>query len=173
MSSGFFNVIKLRAGWASVGNDTSPYLLSNVFVVNDYDNVTESAVARPFTPTGGPAAGSTVPTAGQNFLSTDPNLKPERTTEIEAGVDLRFWKDRAGINFTAYNKESTDQIAQISVPEETGYQAQLTNFGSVTNKGIEIGVDFTPVKTASGFTWTIMGSFTKNRNLVKELRARR
>ena len=170
MSSGFFNVIKLRAGWASVGNDTSPYLLSNVFVVNDYDNVTESAVARPFTPTGGPAAGSTVPTAGQNFLSTDPNLKPERTTEIEAGIDLRFWKDRAGINFTAYNKESTDQIAQISVPEETGYQAQLTNFGSVTNKGIEIGVDFMPVKTSSGFTWTIMGSFTRNRNLVKELR---
>ena len=171
MSSGFFNVIKLRAGWASVGNDTSPYLLSNVFVVNDYDNTTQSAVARPFTPTGGPAAGSTIPTAGQNFLSTDPNLKPERTTEIEAGVDLRFWKDRAGINFTAYNKESTDQIAQISVPEETGYQAQLTNFGSVTNKGIEIGVDLTPVKTPSGFTWTIMGSFTRNRNLVKELRA--
>ena len=171
MSSGFFNVIKLRAGWASVGNDTSPYLLSNVFVVNDYDNTTQSAVARPFTPTGGPAAGSTIPTAGQNFLSTDPNLKPERTTEIEAGIDLRFWKDRAGINFTAYNKESTDQIAQISVPEETGYQAQLTNFGSVTNKGIEIGVDLTPVKTPSGFTWTIMGSFTRNRNLVKELRA--
>ena len=171
MSSGFFNVIKLRAGWASVGNDTSPYLLSNVFVVNDYDNTTQSAVARPFTPTGGPAAGSTIPTAGQNFLSTDPNLKPERTTEIEAGVDLRFWKDRAGINFTAYNKESTDQIAQISVPEETGYQAQLTNFGAVTNKGIEIGVDLTPVKTPSGFTWTIMGSFTRNRNLVKELRA--
>jgi len=171
MSSGFFNVIKLRAGWASVGNDTSPYLLSNVFVVNDYDNTTQSAVARPFTPTGGPAAGSTVPTAGQNFLSTDPHLKPERTTEIEAGVDLRFWKDRAGINFTAYNKESTDQIAQISVPEETGYQAQLTNFGAVTNKGIEIGVDFMPVKTSSGFTWTIIGSFTRNRNLVKELRA--
>ncbi len=171
MSSGFFNVIKLRAGWASVGNDTSPYLLSNVFVVNDYDNTTQSAVARPFTPTGGPAAGSTIPTAGQNFLSTDPNLKPERTTEIEAGVDLRFWKDRAGINFTAYTKESTDQIAQISVPEETGYQAQLTNFGAVTNKGIEIGVDLTPVKTPSGFTWTIMGSFTRNRNLVKELRA--
>ena len=170
MSSTFVNVVKLRAGWASVGNDTGPYLLSNVFVVNDYDNTTRSAVARPFTPNGGPAAGSTIPTAGQNFLSTDPNLKPEKTTEVEAGVDVRLLNDRVGISFTAYNKESTNQIAQISVPEETGYQAQLTNFGAVTNKGVEIGVDVTPIKTASGLTWTIMGSFTKNKNLIKELR---
>jgi TonB-linked SusC/RagA family outer membrane protein len=170
MSSSLFNLIKLRAGWASVGNDTGPYLLNNVFVVNDYDNVTESAVARPFTPNGGPSAGATIPTAGQNFLSTDPNLKPEETTEVEAGFDLRMLNDRIGINFTVYSKESTNQIAQISVPEETGFQAQLTNFGAVTNKGVEIGVDLTPVKTASGLTWTIMGSFTKNKNLIKELR---
>jgi TonB-linked SusC/RagA family outer membrane protein len=170
LSSSVFNLIKLRAGWASVGNDTGPYLLSNVFVVNDYDNVTESAVARPFTPNGGPSAGATIPTAGQNFLSTDPDLKPEKTTEIEAGFDLRMLNDRIGINFTVYNKESTHQIAQIAVPEETGFQAQLTNFGAVTNKGVEIGADFTPVKTASGLTWTIMGSFTKNKNLIKELR---
>ena len=170
LSSSVFNLIKLRAGWASVGNDTGPYLLSNVFVVNDYDNVTESAVARPFTPNGGPSAGATIPTAGQNFLSTDPDLKPEETTEIEAGFDLRMLNDRIGINFTIYKKESTHQIAQVALPEETGFQAQLTNFGAVTNKGVEIGVDFTPVKTASGLTWTIMGSFTKNKNLIKELR---
>ena len=171
ISDGFVNTIKLRGGWASVGNDTSPYLLNNVFVVNDFDNVTGSAAGRPFTPSGGPAAGSTVPTAGLNAVATDPNLKPEQTTEFEGGVDLRFWDDRAGISFTAYNKESSDQIAQISLPEETGFQAMLTNFGTVTNKGIEIGADFTPIKTASGLTWTIMGSFTKNKNLIKELRA--
>ena len=170
MSSSFVNLIKLRAGWASVGNDTGPYLLSNVFVVNDYDNVTRSAVARPFTPNGGPSAGATVPTAGQNFLSTDPNLKPEKTTEIEAGFDLRMINDRVGVSFTVYNKESTDQIAQIAVPEETGYQAQLTNFGAVTNKGVEIGVDITPVKSAGGLIWTVTGAFTKNTNLIKELR---
>lgn len=170
MSSGFFNSIKLRAGWATVGNDTSPYLLNNVFVVNDFDDVTASTAGRPFTPTNGPAAGSTIPTAGLTAVATDPNLKPERTTEIEGGVDLRFWNDRAGINVTVYSKESKDQIAQISVPEETGFQNQLTNFGTVTNKGIEIGVEFTPVRTGSGLTWTILGAFTKNKNLIKELR---
>lgn len=169
MPSGFFSLIKLRAGWASVGNDTSPYLLNNVFIINDFD-ANSLSVGRPFTPGGGPAAGATVPTAGLTAVGTDPNLKPERTTEIEAGVDLRFWNDRAGINFTVYNKESSDQIAQISLPEETGFQTQLTNFGTVTNEGIEIGVDFTPVKTSGGFTWTVVGAFTKNKNLIKELR---
>ncbi len=170
LSASVFNMIKIRAGWASVGNDTNPYLLNNVFIVNDFDDVTLSAAGRPFTPAGGPAAGSTVPTSGLNAVATDPNLKPERTTEIEGGVDLRFWNDRVGISATVYSKESTDQIAQISLPQETGFQEQLTNFGTVTNKGVEIGVDLTPIKTSNGFVWTIFGSFTKNKNLIKELR---
>jgi TonB-linked SusC/RagA family outer membrane protein len=171
LPTNIFNLVKIRGGWASVGNDTSPYLLNNVFVVNDFDAVTGSAAGRPFTPTGGPAAGSTIPTSGLNAVATDPNLKPERTTEIEGGVDLRLWNDRIGINFTAYNKESSDQIAQISTPEETGFQALLTNFGTVTNKGIELGVDITPIRTPGGFTWTVLGSFTRNRNIIKELKA--
>ncbi|HEY3402260.1 MAG TPA: SusC/RagA family TonB-linked outer membrane protein [Ohtaekwangia sp.] len=167
LSSSMINSIKLRAGWASVGNDTNPYLLSTVYIVNDFDNVTNNAAGRPFTPDGGAA---TIPTAGQSFLLTDPNLKPEITTEIEAGFDARLWNDRVGVNFTYYSKESRDQIAQISLPEESGYQAQLTNFGTVTNKGVEIGVDITPVRLENGFTWTIGGSFTKNVNEIKELR---
>jgi outer membrane receptor protein involved in Fe transport len=168
--SGFVSLIKLRAGWANVGNDTSPYLLNNVFVVNDYDNVTQSAAGRPFSPTNGPAAGSNIPTAGLFSVATDPNLKPERTSEVEGGVDLRLWNDRLGVSITGYHKESTDQIAQISVPQETGFETLLTNFGSVINKGVEIGVDVTPVKLPSGLTWTVIGSFTKNKNTIKELR---
>jgi len=132
--------------------------------------VTANAAGRPFTPSGGPSAGVTVPTAGVSAVIADPDLKPERTTEIEGGFDLRFWNDRAGINFTVYNKESSDQIAQISLPEETGFQSQLTNFGTVTNKGVEIGVDFSPIRTTSGLTWNIFTAFTKNRNEIKELR---
>ena len=168
--SGFVSLIKLRAGWANVGNDTNPYLLNNVFVVNDYDNTTLSAAGRPFTPTNGPAAGSTIPTAGLFSVATDPNLKPERTSEVEGGVDLRLWNDRLGLSVTGYHKESTDQIAQVSVPEETGFQTLLTNFGAVTNRGIEIGLDVTPVRLANGLSWTIIGSFTKNENTIKELR---
>jgi TonB-linked SusC/RagA family outer membrane protein len=166
LSPDFVNLLKVRGGWASVGNDTDPYLLNTVFLVNDYDAVTANASGRPFTPSGG----ATIPTAGQNSVLADPNLKPEITTEIEGGIDVRVWQDRLGFSFTYYNKESKDQIAQISLPEETGFQAQLTNFGTVTNQGIELGADITPVKTSSGFAWTISGAFTRNRNEVKQLR---
>src|SRR5690606_12530163 len=90
LNTDMINSIKIRGGWASVGNDTDPYLLSTVYVVNDYDNVTGNASGRPFAPAGGP----TIPTAGQSSVLTDPNLKPEITTEIETGVDIRALKDR-------------------------------------------------------------------------------
>lgn len=166
LDTDLINSIKIRGGWASVGNDTDPYLLSTVYVVNDYDDVTENASGRPFAPAGGP----TIPTAGQSAVLTDPDLKPEITTEIETGVDIRALKDRLGLSVTYYNKQSKDQIAQISLPEETGFQSQLTNFGTVSNKGIEIGLDVTPVKLSNGLTWTIIGSFTKNKNEITELR---
>jgi TonB-linked SusC/RagA family outer membrane protein len=166
LSNDFINQVKLRGGWASVGNDTDPYLLNTVFLVNDYDAVTANAAGRPFTPN----AGATIPTAGQSSVLADPNLKPEITTELEGGFDVRLWQDRIGLSFTYYNKESKDQIAQISLPEETGYSSQLTNFGTVINKGVELGLDVTPVRLSNGLTWTIAGAFTRNRNEVKELR---
>jgi TonB-linked SusC/RagA family outer membrane protein len=170
LSANVVNSLKIRGGWATVGNDTDPYLLSTVYIVNDFDNVSGNVAGRPFTPSGGPSSGATIPTAGLSAVIADPNLKPERTTEIEGGFDVRFWKDRAGINFTVYNKTSEDQIAQISLPEETGFQAQLTNFGTVTNKGIELGADVTPVQLSNGLTWSISAAFTKNKNMIKELR---
>ena len=82
-----------------------------------------------------------------------------------------MWNDRFGFSATYYTKESKDQIAQVTLPEESGYGAQLTNFGTVTNKGIEVSLDLAPIKTSNGFTWTIYGAFTHNENKIKELRA--
>jgi TonB-linked SusC/RagA family outer membrane protein len=166
MSSTMVNSIKVRAAWAEVGNDTDPYLLSNVYLVNDVLPVGGATAGKPFTPPGGqPTPGATL-----SDVATDPNLKPERTREIEAGVDLKLWNNRLGISATYYDKESADQIAQISLPEESGFGAQLTNFGTVTNKGVELLVDLTAVQTSGGFTWNIVGAFTRNRNEIKELR---
>jgi TonB-linked SusC/RagA family outer membrane protein len=166
LQPGLINSIKIRGGWANVGNDTDPYLLNTVYIVNDFDNVTGNAAGRPFTPAGG----ATIPTAGQSAILADPNLKPERTREVEAGFDVSLWSERITLNFTYYDKKSSDQIAQISLPEETGFQAQLTNFGTVTNKGIELGLAVTPVQLSNGLSWTILGSFTRNRNEIEKLR---
>lgn len=160
-SSDMVNLVKLRGGWAQVGNDTDPYLLNNVYLINNYIAVSGATAQKPFRST---------PSATLGNVATDPNLKPERTSEIEAGVDLGLWNNRLNLSATYYNKESSDQIAQISLADESGFQSQLTNFGTVTNKGIELSADVTAIRASNGFTWNIIGAFTRNRNEIKELR---
>lgn len=160
-SSSLVNQVKVRGGWAQVGNDTDPYLLSNVYQVNDYIQVGGATAQKPF---------RSVPSATLTQVATDPDLKPEQTSEIETGVDVSFWDSRLNVSATYYNKESSNQIAQVSLADETGFAAQLTNFGTVVNKGIELSADITAIRTSGGFTWNIFGAFTRNRNLIKELR---
>jgi len=158
--------LKVRGAWSQVGNDTDPYQLTPVYLINDYYNITPYPTAQlPFTPTGGSTS------AGATLSNTerDPNLKPEITTEYEFGVDLGLYNDRLVINATYYNRTTRDQIAGVSLPAETGFQQLLTNFGKVENKGFEVGVDLTPVRLSNGFEWNIFGTFTHNKNSVLEL----
>jgi hypothetical protein len=95
-------------------------------------------------------------------------LKPEQTTELELGTDIRLFKNKLGIDFTYYNKRTDGQIIQVPIAASTGYQNLITNFGLVENKGIELAVDITPVKSRD-FTWTTNFTFTRNRNKILEL----
>lgn len=166
ISSNTLSFLKLRAGWSEVGNDTDPYQLQPVYLINDVLITNPSPTAElPFTPAGG----TTVPGASLSNIERDPNLKPERTREIEAGIEARLFSDRIKLDVTVYDRESRDQIAGVSLPEESGFSFFFTNFGVVSNKGIEIGLGLTPIRTSSGFNWDIFGTFTHNRNLVKEL----
>lgn len=157
----FANFVKVRAGWSQVGNDTNPYLLSTPFLVNNSiaDQLSNTTAQKPFNGTSG---------ATLSNVATDPNLKPETTQEIEFGVDLKVF-DRVGLNVTYYKRNSSDQIAQITVPDETGFRSYLTNFGEVQNKGIEIGLDVTPVSLSNGFKWNIFVAYTHNRNTIESL----
>jgi len=165
LQSSFLSSLKVRGAYAEVGSDTDPYLLAPVYLINDTYGIAGVTAALPFTPTGG----ATVPGASLSNQERDPNLKPERTSEIEGGVDVYFFDNRIGINATYYYRETTDQIAPVTLPVSTGFSSLLTNFGSVSNEGIEIGLDLTPVKLNNGFTWNIFGTFTHNKNKVKEL----
>lgn len=163
IESGLVDLIKLRGGWSQVGNDTDPYLLSNVFLINNSEgDLTSSSTSQK------PVNGVAMATLGD--VATDPNLKPETTTEIEVGVDLGLLQNRVIINATYYKQNSTDQIAQVSLPDGSGFASLLTNFGEVQNEGLELGVDLTPVRLNNGFTWNIYAAFTHNKNTIVELR---
>lgn len=139
---------KLRAGWAKVGRDASEYQLE------DYFNLGTAFL--------GQSTGSLPGT------SNNPLLKPEFTRELEIGTQLSFLKKRIELDFTWYDKKSTNLIAAISTPASSGYSQQVTNFGGISNKGVEIELTVRPVRTKS-FSWEVKGIFTKNTNLVTEL----
>ncbi|MEJ7737402.1 MAG: SusC/RagA family TonB-linked outer membrane protein [Chitinophagaceae bacterium] len=144
-----FDYGKIRGGWAKVGRDADPYSLQNVFILNN------SFLGQS--------------TASSSTTSFDQNLTPEFTQEFEVGTQLSFLKRRIELDFTVYNKVTTDLIAPISTPSSSGYQQLYTNFGEISNKGVEIDLTLRPIRT-SGFSWDIRGIFTKNKNTVESLR---
>jgi TonB-linked SusC/RagA family outer membrane protein len=139
---------KIRGGWSKVGRDASPYQLEDVYVIN------QNFLG--------------LPTASLPNTSNNPNLKPEFTQEVELGTQLSFFKKRAELDFTWYSRKSTNLIAVITTPPSSGYLQQVSNFGGISNKGVEVDLIVRPIKTST-FSWDIHGIFTKNNNLVTEL----
>lgn len=162
---------KVRVGWAQVGNDADPYLLRNVFVSSLVQDGYQNSEVRPPYPSYDPATGeaTTVPAFSVSNTLNNPRLKPEITSSWEVGTEMSFFKDRLGIDFTYYQNKSRNQIITIPVAPSSGFTSQVINAGVMQNKGVELAVRATPVKTDWGFKWEIYGTYTRNRNKVLEL----
>ncbi len=161
LQSNFLNMVKLRVAAAQVGKDTDPYQLVPVYLVNPPPTSVD--------PIDFPFRG--IPGASLSNIERDPNLKPERTQEFEVGTDLRLFDDRINVSATYYKRKSFDQIAPISLPSTSGFSSYYTNFGEVSNTGVEVSLDADVVSLANSFTWNIAGTFTHNRNVIEELTA--
>ncbi|ELR68319.1 TonB-dependent receptor [Fulvivirga imtechensis AK7] len=142
--------LKLRAGWAKVGNDTDPYQLYPVYDFQGGVNYN-----------------------GQPVASNDPNkknpdLKPEETTSYELGIDSRFLGDRFSFSFTYYNASTKDQILRANTAITSGFKTVLINAGEIQNRGIEMSLD-TRIVDAADFDWNLGLVFSRNRSEVVEL----
>ena len=136
----FLSYGKIRASYAESGKGTNPFQIGTY-----YDFLT------PF----GAASQTRISTS-----TSDPTLRPERTKEIEFGTDLRFFKNRFGIDFTYFNRTSVDLIQPLPVSNTTGFARYVSNVGEIRNKGIELAVNTTPIKTKD-FRWDLNFNFTK------------
>ena len=145
----YFNFGKVRAAWGKVGNDAAPYYVDGSYLQD--------------TPFDGRYI-MLLPTS-----SYDANLKPEFTTEFEFGTELQFFQNRFGIDFTWYNRSTTNQIAPLSLPSSTGKRTYYTNFGELNNKGVELGVTIVPINLRNSFKWDIFATYTKNKSNVVSL----
>ncbi|WP_413996787.1 SusC/RagA family TonB-linked outer membrane protein [Maribacter sp. 2307ULW6-5] len=141
--------LKLRAGWAQVGNDTSPYRLNPVFVNSgQWGDVVQVNVPG-------------------NILT--PELKPEEATSLEFGMDMRAFGNRFRFEGTYYNLENRNQIiGNIPLAVSSGFNSANINAGLIESEGIEILIGFTPIQTKN-WQWDLDFNFTRNVSTIIEL----
>ena len=139
------NFLKVRASWANVGNDTSPYQL-----LNYYNNSS-------FT------GGFNMPTNKANY-----NLKPENVESWEFGVEGRFFDSRLTFDVAFYNATTTNQIISVPVDITTGVYNTIVNAGEINNRGWEVSARIQPVRNKN-IRWDMNFTWSRNRNKVVEL----
>lgn len=144
-SLGWLTSGKLRANYATVGNDAPPLSLTDV-----YDQPTPLGSYILFS----------LPSTKNNSA-----LRPEKTTSKEIGLEMSFLRNRIGFDITYYHTNTVDQIFPVAVSTSTGYSSKYINAGNVENKGIELSLYGSPVNTRD-FSWNINVNFTRNRNKV-------
>lgn len=143
------NYLKIRGGWSQVGADANPYQLATVFTSETAFN-------------GNPLQSSS--TIGMN-----PNLKPEKTSSIEAGFEAAFWDNRLYLDFTYYKTDSRNQILKLATTAASGYMSQVRNAGHIRNRGYEIQLGAVPIQTSKGFRWNLDLNYGANSSKVVKL----
>lgn len=114
-----------------------------------------------------------VPYLGKNTILpssslANPSVKPERMTEIEGGFDLSLIKNKVNIGLTVYNQNITDLVVNRVLAATSGGTSIVNNVGSMENKGMEIALNVTPVKTKD-FSWDVTVIYNRNRNKIIKL----
>ncbi|MCK5691537.1 MAG: SusC/RagA family TonB-linked outer membrane protein, partial [Bacteroidales bacterium] len=148
MAADWLQLGKLRINYAEVGSDAPP-----MSILDTYD------VVAPFN---GNSLSSVNPTKNNE------DLLPENTKSIEAGLEMRMFQSRIGFDAAIYKTNTINQLMPVDVSFATGYRRTWVNAGEIENRGIELAVWFTPVKTAD-FSWDISLNWSKNKNQVLSL----
>lgn len=148
---------KLRGNIANLGGGTEAYQINPGFGFSGFTNANGQTIAT-----------STYVLVNDKLTVLQPNLKPFNKTSQEVGVEMRFLDNRVGFDLSLYQDVTKNQILDLDVPIESGVASQLINAGKVRNRGIEIAIDATPVRTRH-FSWNTALTYAVNRNRIVEL----
>jgi len=143
-----FSFIKLRLNYAEVGNDAPVYSLESTYRQK-----------------------ANWETNGRYFVNRvlqNPELKPERTKSVEAGLEAKFLNNRVGFDVSLYRTNSIDQITPVNISRASGYNQRYVNSGEIENKGIELSLTGTVIRSGN-FSWDIQGNWFRNVNKVISL----
>ena len=148
MKAEWMNLGKFRINYAEVGNDADALQLTNTYTRSSNFN-NEPMYTLP-------------------NLNRNPNLKPERTKSFEVGLETSMFNRRLGLDVTYYKTNSVDQIVSAAVSSGSGFTNAWVNGGNIENKGLEIQIIGTPIKTKD-FSWDIIVNWSNNRSKVVSL----
>ncbi|MDB4920763.1 SusC/RagA family TonB-linked outer membrane protein [Mucilaginibacter sp.] len=145
----FFNLAKLRASWAQVGGGAPDAYKINLAYLSIL------------------SAGQPLQNVASNDI-TNSHLKPYTSTTSEAGIELQMLQNRLGLDITVYNRKTTNDIVNTAISSTSGYNNVILNVGEMDNKGIEVMLNGSPVKS-KGFSWNVSYNVAYNDNKVVRL----
>ncbi|MBC6490287.1 hypothetical protein BC349_04890 [Flavihumibacter stibioxidans] len=152
---GLFRTGKLRASYGITGNDRINSGISlATFSGNNSTKYTFDGV-------------STLSGLAITRLS-NPDLKWEQTNSFNLGLDLGFLNDRILLQADYYTKVTKDLLLDRSISPSTGFETRFGNSGEVSNKGFELFLQTTNIRS-KGFTWKSTFSYARNNNKVTSL----
>lgn len=147
-----FDEFKLRGSWGLTGNQA----ISSYSTFATYSSTAMTYDNSSFVP------GILIDRA------ENPDLKWETTEQINLGLDMRFLKNRMFVNIDYFNKNTRDLLFWVGLPAYVGGGGIMRNVGNVENKGWELTVGGTPVKTGN-FTWVTDFNYSIVNNKIKKL----
>lgn len=140
---------KIRASYATVGNDLGPYELYNYYSIgNDPNDNT---------------------TAGTNNTLYNPDLKSELIKSKEIGFEGRFFNNRLALDFAWYQSNATNQLISLPLDPLSGYNYKKVNAGDVQNKGFELSLRGKIIHNPEGFNWEASVNYSQNENTIESL----
>lgn len=148
IESPILSFAKVRASSSMVRRDLEPYQTASNFIISQG------------------WGGNSTATANNNY--PNPDIRPEKVVSYEFGADVRLFQNRVAFDVTYYKSITTDLIIPITLNPSAGYDTKLMNVGKMTNHGVELMVNLTPVKVKD-FEWNVNFNFSKNVNRVVSL----
>jgi len=145
--------LKLRGGYGISGNQTQRYY--------SLDQLS-SQPAYVFGDGGSTVFGTYIATLA------NPNLKWERTSEVNLGLDFAFLHNRISGSIDVYSRRTKDLLFQVQIPNITGFSVINSNVGEIGNKGVELTINSKNIATKD-FSWNTTFNFSRNVNKVRAL----
>lgn len=153
----FFSYGKLRGSYGVVGN-YPPIYSANVAYQQGSLQVQQQG-------------GQSVLYTYMNSSYGNDKIRPEQKREFEFGLETKFFNNRIGLDISYYNAQIVDQILPLTIASTTGARSILANVGTLRNKGLEVGLNFSPIqgKGLNDFNWDLVLNVAQNANKVEKL----